>query len=498
MIGLLGAVLAIEVGCAGSREPFVSDDPLTDVRDPEIRVADKLELIDRFPALVETGEIGRPATVEALKDLVWSRRLPNGIRVKALRMLVEEGGFLSEVDAKTLVQQLLPTERDTAVTAAAISVIAERGWTDTAPVIVRRYAHFERGIPDASRVERAGLTALFPDQSVEETVFQVFLEHGPQRDDELAERTRRDSWNLLSRLDASGEMRVGLLGDLAAGDADPYRDPTLSALRRGLLELRTIPLTGEELEWLLRLADEDDPKTRDWWEGSNAILRTLDSEQRRGLRLRHIEPIRLAADVSRDRTRVSRQALLQVLEDRLADRETHRRTIGSTGRQDLRQWGDIMTFGDLVAVLAVDDALDEPRVAAALFEQVEEDRDDTTTEYGGVIQLASSRTSLGRFTAISYPPRPITREGDRAFVASREMITETPRALAHYHFHVQQARNKSYAGPSDADMLYAERYGRTCVVFTSIDEDTLNADVYLPNGVILDLGEIARPSETLR
>ena len=479
-------------GCATSRAPFASQDPLTDLRDPEIRVQDKLSLIDQLPSLVESGTIAKPATIEALKDLVWSRRLPNGLRVAALESLVEDPGMLSDSESMDFLLKLLPTERDRAVTATAVGVIAEKGWTQAAPMIVRRYAHYEPGVPDSDRVERAGLAALFPDQTVEATVFRVFLDHGPQTDDELAEKTRRDAWNLLARLDADGEMRVNFLGDLAASDADPYRDPMLSALRRGLLELRTLPLTGEELEWLLRLADPDDPATDSWWSDTNAILRTLDSAQRKGLRLRHAEPLRLAAESQRDRTRVSREALLQVLEDRLKDRERHNRSAGSTGRQILDAWEDRLSFGDLVSILAIDDAIREPRVVLALFEQAEEDRADTTTEYGGVIQLATTRTSMGQFAAISYPPRPITREGDQSFVASREMIEDTPRALAHYHFHVQRERNKQYAGPSDADLRYAALYGRTCLVFTSIDADILNADLYLPNGAILDLGEVRR------
>ncbi|MGP1272513.1 MAG: hypothetical protein ACTS22_04200 [Phycisphaerales bacterium] len=495
MIAASIAVLAALVGCTAPREPFVSDDPLTDIRDPAVRVADKLSLVDQLPELVEQGELGRPATIEALKDLAWSRRLASQLRVRALTVLVDQPGLLAEDEAKVLLTQMLPTERDPGVTAASIRVIADRGWTDAAPVIVRRYAHPEPRVPDEQRIERAGLQALYPDRSVEDTVFRVFLDHGPRTEDELAERTRRDAWNLLSRLDATGEQRVRLLGELAASEADPYRDPTLASLRRGLLELRTIPLTGEELEWLLRLADPEDHETDRWWSEANAILRTLDAEQRRGLRLRHVEPIRFAADTMRDRTRVSREALLRVLDERMQGRAFYRRTSGSTGRQDLETWADRLTYGDLVAILTVDEAIREPRVAIALFEQAEEDRADTTTEYGGVIQLATSPTTLGRFAAISYPPRPITREGDRSFVASREMIEDTPRALAHYHFHVQQEKNRSYAGPSDADMLYAARYGRTCVVFTSIDTDVLNADVYLPNGAILDLGEIRRPSE---
>jgi hypothetical protein len=73
------------------------------------------------------------------------------------------------------------------------------------------------------------------------------------------------------------------------------------------------------------------------------------------------------------------------------------------------------------------------------------------------------------------------------------MIEQGDRSLAHYHFHAQQPRNAKFAGPSPGDLAYASRYGRTCLVFTSIREDRLGVDLYQPDGTIIDLGEIARP-----
>lgn len=458
---------------------------------------DRIGLVEAIPAQAAAGEIDREAAVAALKDIAWANRLPSGLRAPALRGLIDEGGLLDDPERIELLRRLLPTERERGVTATAARVIADRGWTELTPMLVRRFAREEPGVPDTKRVERAALLTLHPDQTLEEIVFEVFLRHGPRSEVELAEKVRRDAWDLLSRLDADGEARVELLGDLAARDADPNRDPLMASLRRGLLELRAIPLTGEQLEWLLELNDIEDIDAEPWWEASNEIIRTLDQDQRRGLRLRHAEPLRIAAEVNRERTRVSRGALLDVLEQRLADRTQHRRVENTRVRQDLDAWRDELTFGDLVSVLTVDDAIAEPRVRLALFEQVDEDRADTTTEYGGVLQVASRRSSLGRFAAVSYPPRPATRQNDRTFIASREMLSENPRAFAHYHFHVQREKNAGFAGPSAADQLYARRYGRTCVVFTSIDRRTLNADVYLPNGVVIDLGEVKPYDEVL-
>jgi hypothetical protein len=49
------------------------------------------------------------------------------------------------------------------------------------------------------------------------------------------------------------------------------------------------------------------------------------------------------------------------------------------------------------------------------------------------------------------------------------------------------------AGPSDGDILYAADSGRTCLVFTSVASDTLNVDLYTPNGAVIDLGMIVAP-----
>lgn len=488
MVAIAAAAVLVG-GCGSSPRAPRSGDPLADLLNPRVTDREKQMILGDLPGQLGAGTLPREAAAQTLRDLVWLRHTTGARRAEALRILALDPGLLPEDEAFALIETLLPTERDEAVSEAAARIIASRNWTRAAPALVRRYAVPDSGVPDAQRLERAALEALHPETTVEETVFRVFLEHGPGSTHELADKIRRDAWNLLSRLDASGDRRVEFLGKLAA-DETPREDQALAALRRGLIELRTIPLTGEELEWLTRLSDPADPATEVWWRETNEILRTLDAAQRRGLRLRHAEALRWAGVARRELTRVSRESLLTVLGDRLASRQTHRRSSDAQGREDLETWSEALSYADLVSLLVLDDAIREPRVVAALFEQVGRDRDDTSTEYGGVLRAASVRTSSGSFTAVPYPPRPISRVNDTSFVASREMIEGEPRALAHYHFHAQTVRNRRFAGPSDGDLRYAALYGRTCVVLTTVEEGVMNADVYLPSGVILDLGEI--------
>jgi hypothetical protein len=52
---------------------------------------------------------------------------------------------------------------------------------------------------------------------------------------------------------------------------------------------------------------------------------------------------------------------------------------------------------------------------------------------------------------------------------------------------------RDYAGPGQGDDAYAQVLGRSCIVFTTLGKDSMNADYYQPDGVVIDLGEIRRP-----
>ena len=92
-----------------------------------------------------------------------------------------------------------------------------------------------------------------------------------------------------------------------------------------------------------------------------------------------------------------------------------------------------------------------------------------------------------------YSPRPTQRFGDQRFVAPEDMITQGDGAIFHYHMQVQDHNNGDYAGPSRGDVEYAARYGRSCLVFTFVNENTLNADYYQSDGARIDLGVLKRP-----
>ncbi len=106
--------------------------------------------------------------------------------------------------------------------------------------------------------------------------------------------------------------------------------------------------------------------------------------------------------------------------------------------------------------------------------------------------MLKASTPIAGPAAILYPPRPGSRRGDHEFVASTDMILQSDDALAHYHFHVQEPRNSEYAGPSANDLAYSARYGRSCLVLTSVASGVMDVDFYQPDGAVIDLGEIVR------
>ncbi|MBZ0172669.1 MAG: hypothetical protein K8E66_09845, partial [Phycisphaerales bacterium] len=153
----------------------------------------------------------------------------------------------------------------------------------------------------------------------------------------------------------------------------------------------------------------------------------------------------------------------------------------------------VMSWGDLLGAAVIDDAVRAPGVAGALLQQAVLDRDDRKTEYGGVLEAVSAADGrVGGYRVVLFPPRPRDRVHDERFVASRDMLDYSDRALAHYHLQVQRDKNYKYAGPSGGDFRYARLSGRNCVVFTSVGKDRLGVDYYQPDGVVIDLGEIGR------
>lgn len=472
-------------GCA-SRGTKLSGDALTDFQNPELRVPQR---IAAMRAAWEDENTDRQTIRGPLKELVWSDQTPAELRLAATDLLMSDDSWSGLRDSQNLIRSRVPTEKDYEVIRRMGRQAVARGWQNLTPAFVRSYAIEDVNIADSQRVERVVLEALNPDQSMELISTKVFLnpQQGMLGTIDLDARAREAAWDLLARIDPSGEARRAVLQrqDLPT---DERGARVLAMIRRGLAELGVVPRNGEELRWLMALADGD-PQ---WWSQTADAVSGLSDEQAAGMKLRNLEAVRWASIYRQPWMRDTRVQLEGRLRSRVGDRETTPRRADRRALRDipstLEESSDTLTWGDLMGMLAVDVALHDPEVMRRVFEQVEMDREDETTEYGGLLFVDSS----GRFVAQLYPPRPQHRKGDDQFVASSDMVEQSTRALAMYHFHVMRERNSRFAGPSVEDFAQARAQGRLGVVITSINEDELNIDAYVDTPASVDLGVLPR------
>lgn len=481
----------LAVGCTGPR-PI--DTPMLDTRNPELTVNHRLRAADLAWQSVQPDPETRAKARSVFKSLVWSDATPRPLRLKLADHLLGDTSPEGLEDSERFTVLRLPTEPDRAIVGKLALAAARHGWTDATPSLVRRLAEPIDDIPDAERVEALALQSLHPGEPLERIVFDTFTDPGVDAAPagvDFARRVRADAWALLSRLDPSGAARRALIldpGQAALGDAGPL----LADLRAGAEDLRVVPSTAMELDWLRALRRDEDNAA--WWRECAALVSRLD--QAHALSLRHLEAIRIASHTRPTLLRATRQDLLAMLESRLDPRDHHRRTSDITSarrgpREHLNHWRDRLTWADALAILITDDAVQTPSLAATIAEQALLDRDDPTTEYGGVIEAVNASDGTVRTVrAVLFPPRSRDRVDDDRFIASQDMIDYSDRALAHYHLQVQKTRNAEHAGPSNGDLRYAQRSGRNCLVFTSLAEDRLGVDYYQPDGVVIDLGEI--------
>lgn len=501
---LLTAVVVL-AGCsgggAGRVETGSTANPMVGVRNAELPLADRVAALGQAWQEVELGLADRAERREQFKVLVWSDAWPIELRLEALRLLLADTDDAGRADSRQLVRLRLPSETDLRMIRQLSEAAAENGWVEATPALVRSLSRQAEHVPDEQRPEWSALMALHPGESVESVVFDLLVSSsadgsalaagpdGASMDAHWARRAEADAWELLSRRDPQGERMTELVRRAPEGTSSLVAD-----LQAGLHELRVVPVRGEELIWLRALRRPEEPH-RSWWAEVRSVVEQLDATRTGPLQLRHLEPVRWAARHRPEWLGRTREALLDELRARLASRRNHRpQAVEGSGvgplPETLAAAEPRLAWGDVLAMLVIDEALQDPALPDALFAQARLDQADRTTEYGGLLAWRAAGDGVERAVVELYPPRPASRLGDRRFVASADMIRNADHALAHYHFHAQRWTNAEYAGPSQADLDYARRYGRMCVVLTAVRSDTLGVDVYTPRGVVVDLGEV--------
>ncbi len=484
LVCLLAGALA---GCSGGGSGRVSGEParmINDTLQPPTRRADAVRV---YWDSLEPEQ--KPREADALRQVYWRPTTPAPLRLAIAETIGRDPDPEVSEHAKALFRLSLPHESEREVIEAVSGVIADRDWTELTTTLVRTMSRSRAEGSERERAEAKALLRLHPNRSLEQIVFVQFLRPTVHPDDEatmrgvdLRRRFRTEAWDLLARLDPGGTQRRTMLAEIPA-DVDPM----VEAVSAMVGTFGVLPETGMEIRWAETMR-AGDGRQRRWWQDAEAAHASLSDEQRRGFAMRHIEPVRWAKEHRPEWLMKGRSALYAELESRLHGRQIYVRTatrIHTDGpnRERLSDWRDRLLWGDLLAILIADEALKDPGVRRELYRQAEADRADTTTEYGGTLDAAGDG-----FRAQLFVPRPSERLGDRAFVASEEMLANSARSLIHYHMHVQQPSQAAYAGPGREDLVYAARSGRTCMVFTSVDRGRLNADIYFPHGAVVDLG----------
>lgn len=308
-------------------------------------------------------------------------------------------------------------------------------------------------------------------------------------------RVQHDAWTLLSRIDPTTELRRALVASGAT--SHPKGAVLLEALKTTAPALRVMPNTGEELQWLVTVAQSADSA---WVESVRAAVAKVPEGAT--LAMRNLEPVRWASEHQSQWLNASREELLSIARERLAQRDVRTRPWKQPVkpyREQLDAAAPMLAWGDVLTVLVVDECVRRAPNVGVLADQVRIDRDDRTTEFGGLLMSAGAG---GQPQFVAYPPRAAQRRSDVEFVASEEMITDSrtrPGVLAHYHFHAQADQNDENAGPSLGDVIYADRFGAACLVLTSVRGGKLNIDYYQPGPratpIVIDLGTIPLAKE---
>lgn len=505
--GLL--VLAGSVaGCSDGGAPGVTGEDTVDVKNKDLQGNQRQIALENLWAEVGSDPAKRTTARETTKEILWKGSAPVKLRERAWSLLMSDATPEGREDTRNFLRLRLPTETQWSLIVPICASVAEQArgpegaaWKSVTASLVRSYARKVPVPPDLDRPEREALLALHPGRDLETVVFDVFVrpaENGaPKRPDDFAEKSRTAAWELLGRLDPTGAKRTVL-----AAESTNANEPIVRDINRCAKELGVVPITASELTWLRGLMDEKEKRAATWWSQTSAAVGRLTPEQRTDLQMRHLEPVRWASENMPAWVGASRDQLVGILAQRLEGRRVWRKTEGlnlgvETSREALSENRDRLSWGDALAMLVLDRALESPSIRAALMLQADADRADTSCEHGGVIWargLGGKPAEGEAFGLRGYQPRTTQRVNDRTFTAPEEMFNDSAWSLVHYHFHAQTENNRDYAGPGRGDMEYAASHGRSCLVFTSVQTGVMNVDFYTRGGsggpVAIDLGEI--------
>lgn len=385
--------------------------------------------------------------------------------------------------AKRVLRNTLPNSAAWGWVERGSAIIAEREWVDLTPALVSSWARpsaFERD--DMQRPEYLALVKMNGKDQVIDVVFATFMESRGVAQQGL--RTR--CWDLLYRL-GQRERLVALLNSSTIAEDDVM----LLDLQAASRDLGVVPQNREEILWLRKLRQ---PEHAEFWSQAAAATAAMPAERRAEMEIRDLPVIVSASLHDPELLTLSNDELYRRVEAYVRTQSHHAQQsnfdgFASDSQERLSDHRGKYTWGDLVAMLIAIRAMEVPQVVEHLFDYAQRDREDKSTEYGGVITLDAKN----RFEVLEFPP--VIREHDQMFISSQEMLDAAYVAIFHFHYHVQKPRNDQYAGPGFGDTNYADNTRANCLVFTSVGEGVMNVDYYRHDRIVVDLGDITLSSK---
>lgn len=464
----LGLALTGSIALASCGPPRI-DDPLETMRDinvgPNVHRA-AMQQLDTEP--------DNEAYKEALSRMMWAPGFTIPIRLEALDRLSRSD---LELCQRTL-RLHLPRTDSLQWLEAQCEEIAKRDWKELSPALVSSWARVSGIMTDEQRPEYLALVKLHGKENVTDAVFTMFLESRSVAEQGL--RTR--CWALLIRLG----QRDRLVQLMRSADV-PADDLMLIDLRAAADDFGIVPVNREEILWIRKLRM---PEYAAFWSEAKAAIGDVLPEARSDLQLRDLAIIVSAARHEPEVLRTTRDDLYTSVETYVRSQKRHESQsfagVAGDWPQQLQQFRKTLTWSDLAAMRIAIRALQVPELRDHLFNYAERDMKDTTTEYGGILDLDAQ----GRFQLVEFPPK--IRKHDLEFNAPQAMFDAAYTALFHFHYHTQKYDNSPYAGPGLGDVNYADNSRANCLVFTFINKNTLNVDYYRHGRVMVDLGEVKR------
>ncbi len=453
------------IGCGGQ----TITNPAATLRETGRSTADHLQAMDMLENSVGLHD---PQYQETLHRVLWAAMYTNETRQAALDRLwaVDRDGVIKTI------RQRLPRMDNWSWIEQLCGWIAENRVYGLDTALISSWSQPTIYYEEHERPERKALVEMYGEESLANIVYTSLLT--TTKSWQQGYRTR--CWELLLRIGARERLYTLLT------DSDlPEEDIFLLDLQRATIELGILPQNKEEILWVRELCK---PEYNDFWEEAIEAMKLLDHDRKATLELRDVTIVVTVARLWPHVAKESISTLVQSLEAELKHRKHYFEYEGggnvSTINELFRTHKNKLRWGDAIAIRVALEAMEVPEVRSHFFDYANRDRLDTSTEYGGVVELDKK----GRFVIKEFEPK--IRTHDRRFDAPQTMFDAAYTSLFHFHFHAQKHRNGDHAGPGLGDKSYADNTRANCLVLTFVNSKTMNVDYYRHGNVVVDLGTI--------